>query len=297
MTPPAVPATRRCHDALQSLHSTAYFTPDLDKELGGRGIGDPMARYLVGRSAPLGAVGPGVVTAAFYTFEHSMIASHLPAAWRLVSPGQAWEARLRSADATLRRALGDEVLVAKELREAARLALYAAEAGQRPGRPMYAALADLPVPDEPHLALWYAATLLREHRGDTHIGALGAAGLGGIEALVSHCASDTGMPRELVMTKRGWTSDDWGGAEERLRDAGLMHRDGTLTDRGVRLRADVEFETDRRDIAPYDHLGTAGVDRLTALVDGFIRSAAAAGIFPPPLVRFFVPDAPDTTTI
>ena len=44
---------------------------------------------------------------------------------------------------------------------------------------------DLPWPDEPHLALWHAATILREHRGDGHLMALRVAGLDGAEALVS----------------------------------------------------------------------------------------------------------------
>ncbi len=40
------------------------------------------------------------------------------------------------------------------------------------GRPLYAAHAELPWPDEPHLVLWHAVTLLREYRGDGHVAAL-----------------------------------------------------------------------------------------------------------------------------
>jgi hypothetical protein len=40
--------------------------------------------------------------------------------------------------------------------------------------------------DEPVARLWHAATLLREHRGDGHIAALVAAGIGGTEAHVLH---------------------------------------------------------------------------------------------------------------
>ncbi|MFI8192467.1 hypothetical protein ACIF8T_27415 [Streptomyces sp. NPDC085946] len=291
MTPPLGPPARQCQKALNTLHSTVYFSPDLGRELAGRGVDDPMDWYLAGRAAALGRVGPGVVTAVFHTFRYDLIARHLPALWDRVPPEQALAARLRAADATLRRVLGQEALTARPMRDAARLALRAVEACGRPGRPLYAAHADQPVPEEPHLALWYAATLLREHRGDSHVTALCAAGLDGIEALVSHCASDEGMPREVVMTKRGWTKEDWDAAEERLRERGLMAADGTLTPRGVRLRRELEEETDRGDREPYRHLGPAGVAELTRITEEFVRKAAASGAFPPELQGFFLPPA------
>jgi hypothetical protein len=40
------------------------------------------------------------------------------------------------------------------------------------------------VPEEPVARLWYAATPLREHRGDGHSAALLAHGIGGTEAHV-----------------------------------------------------------------------------------------------------------------
>ncbi|WP_331765262.1 hypothetical protein OG747_52325 (plasmid) [Streptomyces sp. NBC_01384] len=279
---------RHCQNALNTIHSTVYFGSELDKELAEYGVGDPMACYLAGRAAALGPVGPGVVTAAFYSFHHDMIAGHLPELWSLVSPQEVLAARLRAADATLRRVLGEEALASRPMREAARLALRATEGCARPGRPLYAAHADQPVPDEPHLALWYAATLLREHRGDSHIGALTAAGLDGLEALVSHSAGEGGMPREVVMTKRGWTPEDWSAAEDRLRDRGLMAADGTLTARGRQLRSDLEEETDHRDRAPYAHLGAEAAAELTRISGDFVVAAAAGGAFPEPLVGFFV---------
>ncbi|MGV9693204.1 SCO6745 family protein [Streptomyces sp. NPDC003444] len=282
-------AARRGQNALNTFHSLQYFSPDLGEELAARGIGDPMGAYIAGRAAAFGPVGAGVVSAAFYSFRHDLVARHVPAVWERMSPREVWAARLRGADATLRRLLGPEALEARPVRDAARLALDAALAGERPGRPLYAAHADRAVPDAPHLALWYGATLLREHRGDSHIVALRAAGLGGLEALVSHCASGEGMPREVVMTKRGWTEEDWVCAEKRLCERGLMTVGGVLTPKGRRLRADVEDETDRIDRAPYLALGRAGVEELTAIVEGLVRRAGAAGAFPPGLESFFLP--------
>ncbi|OEU85656.1 SalK [Streptomyces abyssalis] len=285
-------AVRDCHGVLNALHSTVYFTPYIDSELAGHGFDDTMSTYLATRAAALGAVGPGTVTATFCSFRHDLVARHVPHVWSLASPGFLWSVRLRAADATLREALGEPALAGAHLVEAAELAIRATGGCGRPGRPLYAAHADQSVPQEPHLALWYAATLLREHRGDSHIAALSHAGLDGLEALVTHSASGQGMPKALVMTKRGWTESDWSAAEQRLRRRGLMDADGSLTADGHALRRDLEDTTDRLDRAPYEHLGGEGVGRLTELVGGLVTMAAERGVFPEPLRDFFT--GPDT---
>ncbi|MFF5251041.1 hypothetical protein ACFY4K_03120 [Streptomyces leeuwenhoekii] len=277
-------AGRRCHNALNTLHATHYFSPDLGRELGAVGITDPRAVNFAARAAALGPVGAGAVTAAFYNYKHELVARHVPAVWRSAAPEQVLAARLRAADATLRRLLGEETVGSPEMAEAAQLALRAAEGCARPARPLYSAHADLPVPDEPHLALWHAATLLREHRGDGHLAALTAAELDGLEALVTHTATGKGMTSKWVFSTRGWTQEEWDAAVARLRERGLLDGAGELTERGVALREEIERETDRLDAAPYARLGAEGVARLTELAGGFARTAAYAGAFPADLL-------------
>lgn len=273
-------AGRRCHNALNPLHSTVYFSPDFTAELARIGIEDARAAYFAGRAAAMGAVGPGAVAAAFYNFNHELIAKHLPAVWDTASPRAVLDARLRAVDTTLRRLLGDDTVSSPEMAEAATLALRAAEACTRHARPLYAAHADLPVPDEPHLAYWHAATLLREHRGDGHLAALLAAGLDPLEALVSHTATGKGMAPRWILATRGWGRTDWEAAQFRLRERGLIDAEGELTEAGTTLRAELEEHTDRLDRAPYEHLGAKGVERLTELGRGFVMTAAVAGAFP-----------------
>ncbi|MEU8837147.1 hypothetical protein [Streptomyces sp900116325] len=277
-------AGRRCHNAINPLHSTVYFSPDLGKELGELGIDDANAAYFAARGAALGTVGPGTVTATFYNFNHDLVARHLPAVWSVASPEAVLEARLRAVDTTLRRLLGPETIDSPELAEAAELALRAAEACTRHARPLYAAHADLPVPEQPHLAYWHAATLLREHRGDGHLAALLAAGLDPVEALASHTATGKGMSPRWILATRGWRRSDWEDATERLRGRGLLDGEGELTEAGVALRAELEYATDRMDAAPYEHLGAEGVARLTELARGFLFTAASAGAFPADLI-------------
>lgn len=273
-------AGRRCHNALNPLHSTVYFSPDFTKELAGVGIEDSNAAYFAGRGAAMGAVGAGAITAAFYNFSHELVARHVPEVWHTASPGVVLEARLRAVDTTLRRLLGEEALASGEMAEAAGLALRAAEACTRHARPLYAAHADLPVPERPHLAYWHAATLLREHRGDGHLAALLAAGLDPLEALVSHTATGKGMSPRWTLATRGWSRTDWEAASARLRDRGLLDAGGELTGAGTALRTELEEVTDRLDAAPYEHLGAQGTERLTELGRGFLAVALGAGAFP-----------------
>jgi hypothetical protein len=284
-------AARRCQNFLNSLHSTVYFAERLEKDLANLGIGDPTAAYLAGRAAPLGPAGPGLVTSTFYTFNYHLVARHLPAVWGLTTPRAVLDLRLRAVQETWRRFLPPS----PGLVRAADLALRAAQAGIRAGRPLYAAHADLPVPDDPGPRLWHAATLLREHRGDTHFAVLAAAGLDGVEALVTHAAGRTGMPtrmgegmpKAVALARCGWSEPEWSAAADRLRARGLLDGDGALTPAGRRLRAELDDETDRLDQAPYERIGAAGVAELTALCERFANAAARAGAYPAELVAFF----------
>lgn len=284
MTPLPARAARRCYGALNSIHSTLYFSPELRSAFGDAGLDDPRAVNFAARAAPLGRVGAGTVAATFYNYKYDLVARHVPALWDVVPPEQALDLRLRALDGLLRRLLGEDVVASAELAEAARLALRAAEAGTRHARPLYAANADLPVPDAPHLAYWHATTLLREHRGDGHLAALLAAGLDPLEALVTHTASGRGMTPAWVRSTRGWTDEEWKAAQERLRERGLLGADGELTDAGTALRASLEDGTDALDLAPYEHLGAAGVARLTELAGAFAGAALAARAFPADLI-------------
>ncbi|WP_405487053.1 SCO6745 family protein [Streptomyces sp. NBC_00096] len=274
-------AARRCwHGAINPLHSTVYFSPDLGKEFSALGITDWAAVNLSSRSAAMGAVGPGTVTATFYNYRHDLVARHLPAVWETATPEQVLAARLRAADTTLRRLLGPETIESPEVAEAAELAMRATEACTRHARTLYSAHADLPVPEEPHLKLWHATTLLREHRGDGHLVALLTVGLDPVEALVSHTATGRGMTPKYLKSIRGWNQSDLDAATGRLRDRGLLDAEGGLTSEGAALREALETETDRLDEAPYEHLGAAGLARLAEIGGGFTMQAFAAGAFP-----------------
>ncbi|MFG2292640.1 hypothetical protein [Streptomyces sp. NPDC048603] len=273
-------ARRVWHGAVNPLHATVYFSPDSAAVFGGLGITDRVAQNLAARSAAMGAVGAGTVAAAFYNYRYDLIARHLPAVWDTATPEQVLAARLRAVDATLRRLLGAEALASAEMAEAAELALRAAEGCTRHGRVLYSAHADLALPEEAHLRLWHATTLLREHRGDGHLTALLTLGLDPLEALVSHSATGKGFSPKWLKATRGWDQEDLEAAAGRLRERGVLDESGELTVAGKELREELESQTDRLDAAPYAHLGAAGLERLGELGGAFVMTAFAAGAFP-----------------
>jgi hypothetical protein len=221
-----------------------------------------------------------VVTATFYNFAPALVARHIPRAWTLAAPDALVPARLAAVDAALRRMLGDGVAEDADVVEAAGLARRAAESVTVEGRPLAAAHADLPWPDAPHLVLWHAVSILREHRGDGHIAALVAAELDGLEALVSYTATGRGFVPPFARASRGWSEQEWDAGAARLAERGLLDAGGALTDDGRALRERLEVETDRLGAGPWLALGSDGVARLGEIGGRLVAALLAAGCFP-----------------
>ncbi|MFI9010238.1 hypothetical protein ACIGNX_23695 [Actinosynnema sp. NPDC053489] len=242
----------------ETYHDVTYFTPESRAVTDALGCRGGWMGYFAQRAAPLGAVPPEVVTAAFFNFHPRRVARALPDAWDVAGPERFLQARLEGVDGALRR-----MLESLDLAEAAELAGQAAEAAPIAGRVLGAANRALPVPDEPHLALWQACTTLRESRGDGHVAALVAADLGPCEALVLFGA-DHGLDPAYLRAARGWSEEEWRAAEAALVERGLV--DGGLTPAGRALREEVERRTDAAATRPWDVLGRAGTARFAELM-------------------------------
>lgn len=276
---------RRLWPAYETYHAHIYFVPEAAEAYRDLGLKGGWMGYFASRAAALGPASAGLVTAVFFNFHPAMVARALPDAWALASPDDVLAARLRTADAALRRLLPDHVGTSDEA-EAATLAREAAEAPALAGRPLFGALRSLPWPDEPHLQLWHACTLLREHRGDGHVAALTAAGLDGCEAHVTLTATGH-IPRATLQANRKWSDDDWAAAEDRLRSRGWLAADTGLTDAGLTDagragRAEVEARTDELAEEPWRALGPERTERLLALLTPMARGINDAGGVPVP---------------
>lgn len=272
------------HDAariarsLETLHAFGYFAPEVEEELTQLGLPKGRACYFASRSAPMGAVSPGTVAATFFVFNPSLVSHHLSGVWATASPEEITAARYRGISAGWQRLLPDTS--AEEIAEAAELARTAASACSVAGRPLSAGHADLPWPQEPHLVLFHALTVLREHRGDGHIAALLGEGLSGIEALVTHTATGRGFTIAAAKATRGWSDEEWGAAVADLVDRGVLTSEGGLTEAGDALRRRIEEATDQMGVQPWQALGAEGTRRLAELARPWVKQALGNGAFP-----------------
>lgn len=212
---------RQLWHLLEPLHAVLYYAPEVFEEAAALGYdtGERWPSYFPLRAAPLGPAGGERVASAFYSFNPRMVAEHMGSAWSTASPDAVLKARLRGMDRAYRAIFGDRV-DSPELAEAADLARRAAEAADNAGRPLAAANAELAWPAEPHLQLWQAATILREHRGDGHLAALLVADLDPVESLVSFAA--IGAASVQRFESRGWSREEWAAARERLVVRGVI---------------------------------------------------------------------------
>jgi hypothetical protein len=273
--------TRRMWHQLEPVHAVFWYAPEVAAEAAALGY-DVTTRwpsYFAWRLAPLGAPGARLAASSCYSFNPDMVARHVPAAWAVAAPEKVLAARMRAVD-RMYRALAGDLIGSPGLAEAAALAREAALAAGSgsAGRPLAAASADLPWPGEPHLVLWHAIAILREHRGDGHITALMTAGLDPCEALVSFAA--IGAAPAGTFASRGWPAADWSAAQDRLAARGWVDADGHATAHGRDGRDEVEWHTDRLADAPWQALGPDRAQRLAELTGPLLGAAFESGLLP-----------------
>jgi hypothetical protein len=258
---------RKTWRTLEPLHGMIYFVPEASAAYERLGITGP-AGYFGSRAAAMGAVTPEVVVSTFFNFNPVLVHAAIPQAWEISTPEALLAARLDAVDRAFRRLLGNDLVASPEMRQAAELARSAAEVASTrvEGRPLCAGHANLPWPDQAHLVLWQAQSILREYRGDGHIALLLTHGLSGIEALVTHGLSGD-VPSHILRSTRGWSDEEWGAAAIALRESGWLTagNNPVLSEWGLAQRQEIEDQTDLLAAAPYAALGEAGCAELRSL--------------------------------
>ncbi|GAA2012186.1 SCO6745 family protein [Brevibacterium samyangense] len=300
---------RRLFRHLDTVHAASYFAPEVAEALAGVGLDHPAGQYLASRTAPLGAVPSAVVTATFYNFAPAHVARHVPGCWDVATPREILDARTRGVEALLARLFGpgenaagtdgarsavvERSLTAREI--TARLQPVLDELPDD-GRPLFAAHRSAfdggvltESPDlQAFMDLWIGCTLVREFRGDGHIGALLSHGLTGLEALVLHCATGTTFTPRAARRSRGWTEEEWADAEDALREHGLLTGSGDearITDAGARLREEIEAVTDTSSAQVWKGFDDAALMSLASAVRDLSRVVVSAEAFPAKVFR------------
>lgn len=265
------PTARRMFELFEPVHLVTYFTEEPDQELAALGMRNYWDGYFASRGAALGVGCPAaVVDAVFYNFGPGEVARHLPHVWSVTTPHEAFAARQRGAVRALRRVLGDAADGA-DLARVADLLLRAAQSAPTEGRPLFAGLREMPVPDEPVARLYHAATLLREHRGDGHTAALLTHRIGRTEchALL---AVDLGETVRTFGRSHHLPADRLDATVADLQRRGVLADAGTFTPAGRALKDSIESTTDALAEAPWEALDDDELHELVALLEPLVAT-------------------------
>jgi hypothetical protein len=238
------------------------------------GFTDYWDTYFAGRAAPLGLTPAEVVDALFYNFAPGEVARHIPKVWRTTTPDAAIAARRLGCAKALRRILGERV-DSPDFARATELLMKAGTSAPFEGRPMYAALRALPIPDDGVARLFHAASLLREHRGDGHIAALITEGVGGLEAHVLF-ALDMDMPAEKFGRIHHLPAAQLAAVTDGMHERGLIGHDGWLSEQGRAVKQRVESLTDDLAAKPYETLEPEELDELIVILEPLAALLLAA---------------------
>jgi len=265
---------RRMFELIEPIGVIPYSADEPNEAMFALGFTNYWDTYFAGRAAPLGLVSAELVDALFYNFAPGEVARHIPKVWRTTTPEEAIAARRKGCAKALRRILGDHVDTPAFAR-ATELLLGAATNAPFEGRPMYAALRAIPIPDDVVARFFHAASLLREHRGDGHIAALMSEGVGGLEAHVL-LALDMNTPAEKFGRIHHLPPEQLAAVIDGMRDRNLIGADGWLSEPGRAVKQRVEALTDDLAAQPYESLGPDELDELVATLEPLAALLLAA---------------------
>lgn len=277
--PPVVPRSpaRRLRDVLEPIATIGWWSRAAGEQFGAADL-DFLGGYMWGRAASLGPdVSLDVVASAFGVFEPTLLAAGIDAARNVASHEQILTRRAVGATAGL--AAATSHLSSTDIGRSARRLRTALDTVDVTARPLFSALRALPVPDDPHGALWRAAEMYREHRGDGHLAACVAVGLDPVEMnVLTEVWLD--YPVGEYSGTRGFGADRIAAAVNSLAGRGWIDAgEGSLTVEGRDTRDEIEAATDRSQAAVIDALGD-GLDELVAELEPVADAVLAAHAAP-----------------
>lgn len=272
--------------AIEPFVGQVYFSPEANAEYAALGFGAGRGSlpsgvqtsnrdaYNTSRGSALGQASGDVIAAAFAVFRPDMVARAVEHGWALTDAAAIAAARLRGATNSLHRMLGAQP---DGLGRVLELLARATEPLQVAGRPLFAGLCALALPEDPLGRAWALADRLREYRGDSHTAAWLAAGFDAVEiGLLSEQWWEL-PPRTYVYT-RAWTDTELDAATRSLQQRGML--DGELLSPAGRLaREQIERTTDYQMRTAVEALGD-DVHELLGTVGRWSAAIQAAGGYP-----------------
>lgn len=282
MTGPAsIDTIARLHNITTLFHVFVYFAPELPTAYNEAGV-EPRSQYFGSRTAAMGPLPHQMVAATFYNFNPAFIEKGMEGLWDSISPADLQLARWRGVkavlDAHVRPAMSEN-----DIEEAIKIAERSVAGLTYEARPLAAGnaavLPDLAASefgDDRLLLLWQLVTIIREWRGDVHIGLLAAEPLTAAECTVISYAQ---TQAQFIKTSRAWEEAGWNAAVESLIERGWIAADDALTDKGRDRRAAIEARTNELSAPIWAGIDDAMVNRLGDLLKPGNDAMREAGIF------------------
>jgi len=273
---------RRLGSVLEPVIGQTYFSPECHAgyqalgfdpspgRAGGVALPDGPA-YFTSRGSVMGQVPGELVAAAFAVFNPDMVIPAVALGWTRTDAATICAARTDGAVGQLGRLIGPSP---DRVERVVELLTRAADTLRPEGRPMYAGIRSLGVPDDPLTAVWRLGDMLREYRGDAHTAAWTSAGFDATEiGLLSELY--LGMPLRSYSRTRAWTDEQLDEAHDRLRSRGLLDDVGFI-DAGLAAREAVEVATDRQ-MGPVIAALGHDIDELCSIMGPWGATVRAGG--------------------
>ncbi len=252
---------RRLAAAIEPFAGQVYFSPECHQLYADLGFAGSSATvngvampdgpaYFCSRGSILGQAPGQLVASAFAVFNPAAVVPAVTAGWSITDARKIERARTEGAIAQLTRILGGTPPHVERVRDAFERASVALPVE---GKPLYAGLLALAVPQSALGAAWRYADRLREYRGDAHTAAWTSAGFDAVEiGLLTELY--WGLPLKTYVRTRAWSDDELDHGIRRLEKRGLILSD-QFTDQGRQSREAVELSTDRQCRPIIDSLG------------------------------------------
>jgi hypothetical protein len=254
-------ATRRISRSIQTTIGWIFWDPGAVARFEALGLPGPLG-YIASRSAPLAVAGPEAVSAAFGSISQLGIVLCFEALGDRARFMDFWHARDEAVREGLA-AFAPEIMPV--LAEWGPRLWDVVDELPRVGRVLFGAVVDVERPTDPVLSGWHAVNALREWRGDTHWALVVAAGLTHAEASILHNAW-LDYEADWLALSRGTSAPDLAAGWAALARRGLAV-DDTVLPAGVALRQEIEDDTDRLGVRPFELLGLDATIELAALLE------------------------------
>ena len=273
--------SRQMWRIFEPIHAAIYFYPPSAQSYRDLGLKGGWMGYFATRSASLGTPGQDLVQSIFYHFSPDLVGRAIPDAWKYATPDRILDARLAVAEQMLSNF--ESHFRDPDQSSDMDLLLEISRSLPNEGRPLFASLIGLDWERSPHLKIFGAATLLREHRGDTHNAALASYNISGAQSNILQIANRA-VSFEVISPNRGWSDQSWTEAMEDLKGRGIITAESTnqqpeFTRKGQQIKNSIEDLTDESS-NPWSKIGAQQVQTLTELLAPISDAVKQAGLFP-----------------